>query len=100
MMSSRDASPHGEIIVFMREAAAAIGLSYPTFNFRPLLTNQRAYGALRVGKGVTPQFRFHTLENLHVPPPTAYVDVDDANPALKSRALAQFAMDDIVDRRE
>lgn len=99
VMSSRDATLHGEIVEVMQQVAATIGLSNPTFSFRPLLTNHHTYGALRVGKAVTPEFRFRDLENLYVMPPTAFVDMDDdANPVLKSRVLAQFAVDDIVNR--
>jgi hypothetical protein len=97
VMSARDASLHGEIVEVMRQVAAAVGLKQPTFAFRPLLTNHHTYGAFRVGQAVTPEFRFQGVENLYVLPPTAYVDLDDdANPVIKSRVLARFAIDDIV----
>lgn len=97
VMSSRDASLHGEIVETMQQAANAIGLSAPIFAFRPLTTNHHLYGALRVGKGVTKEFRFQGVDNLFVLPPTAFVDCDDdANPTLKSLVLAQYAMDAIV----
>jgi hypothetical protein len=98
VMSSRDASFHGEIVEVMQRVAASIGLTRPTFAFRPLTTNHHLYGALRVGKGVTKEFRFQEIDNLFVLPPTAFVDCDDdANPTLKSLILAQFAMDAILD---
>src|SRR5205085_3147610 len=97
VMSARDATLHGEIVEVMRQVAAALGLQQPTFAFRPLLSNHHTYGALRVGKALTPELRLRDVENLYVLPPTAYVDLDDdANPVLKSRVLARFAIDDIV----
>jgi hypothetical protein len=52
-----------------------------------------------VGKAVATDLRLCGIENLYVLPPTSYVDVDeDANPVLKSRVLAQYAMDAIVRR--
>jgi len=97
VMSVRDALYHGEIIQQMRFVAAAIRLDQPTFALRPLPANHHTYGALRVGTAVSKDFRFRDAKNLFVLPPTAFVDVDDdANPTLKSRALAQYAMDAIV----
>ena len=81
----------------MQRVAGSIGLSAPTFAFRPLTTNHHLYGALRVGSSVTKEFRFQGIENLFVLPPTAFVDCDDdANPTLKSLVLAQYAMDAII----
>ena len=81
----------------MSEVAAVLGLAKPTFNLRPLLTNHHLYGAFRVGKAVGTDFRFCEAENLFILPPTAFVDENhDANLTLKSRVLARFAMDAIV----
>jgi hypothetical protein len=99
VMSSRDAAFHGELITVMQQVAGALGLTQPTFAFRPLLTNNHTYGAFRIGKMVTTGFRLCGLDNLYILPPTAYVDVDDdANPVLKSRVLMQYALDAIIER--
>lgn len=99
VMSSRDASFHGELAKLMTDVAQTIGLSNPTFSFRPLLTNHHLYGAFRVGKTVSKEFLLGGTSNLYVLPPTAYVDVDDdANPTLKSLVLSQYAMEGIAAR--
>jgi hypothetical protein len=99
VMSLRDMELHAEIARAMTSVAAVLGLHEPTFATRPLLENHHAYGLLRVGKGVDEHFRLAGFDNLYVLPPTAYVDEDDdANPVLKSRVLAQYAIDDVVRR--
>lgn len=100
VMSSRDASLYGELIEMLQRVASVIGLDQPIFHLRPLLSNHHLYGILRVGRGVTPEFRMNDIENMYVLPPTTYVDHDDnANPTLKSRVLSQYAMEDVVLRR-
>jgi hypothetical protein len=97
--SLADALFHAEIIQVMRDVAAALGLVNPHFCPRPPLQNHHLYGAYRVGKAVTEDFRFEGIDNLYVLPPTAYVDCDDdANPTLKSLVLAQIAMEAIAQR--
>lgn len=99
VMSARDAAFHGELVVLMGEVAATLGLSSPTFSFRPLLTNHHLYGAFRVGKAVSKEFLFDRADNLYILPPTSYVDVDDdANPTLKSLVLSQYAMEAVAGR--
>lgn len=101
VMSSRDAVFHGEIVAKLLQVAQAIGLEAPTLTFRPLLENHHVIGAFRVGRAVTPEFRWRDCANLYVLPPAAFVDVDDdANPTLKSLVLSQFAMEDILRRLE
>jgi hypothetical protein len=97
VMSRRDADFHGELVTLMRQTAEAIGIPEPTFAFRPLLTNHHTYGLLRVGKTVSSDFKLDGFDNLYIFPPAAYVDHDDdANPVLKSRVLAQYAVEAIV----
>lgn len=99
VMSARDAELHGELVQMMNTVSNAIGLTDPTFSFRPLLTNHHCYGAYRVDKTVTKQFQLKDIENLFILPPSAFVDVDDdANPTLKSIVLGQYAMDELIAR--
>jgi hypothetical protein len=99
VMSRRDAAFHGEIVEVMTAVAASLGVAEPTFAFRPLLTNHHQYGSFRVGEAVDTGFRLIGTDNLFILPPAGYVDSDDdANPLLKSRVLAQYAMDAIADR--
>jgi hypothetical protein len=99
VMSARDAAFHGNLVSLMSEVAKSLGLSAPTFSFRPLLANHHLYGAFRVGKAVSKEFLFDRTDNLYILPPTSYVDLDDdANPTLKSLVLAQYAMESIARR--
>jgi hypothetical protein len=99
VMSARDAIFHGRLVSLMAKVAASIGLSTPTYSFRPLLSNHHLYGAFRVGKAVSKEFLFARADNVYILPPTSYVDVDDdANPTLKSLVLAQYAMESIAER--
>jgi len=99
VMSGRDAAFHGELVALMNEVAESLGLSAPTFSFRPLLAIHHLYGAFRVGGAVSKEFLFDRTDNVYILPPTSYVDVDDdANPTLKSLVLAQYAMESIAAR--
>lgn len=101
VMSARDAAFHGELVASAAQVADSIGLTAPTFSFRPLLTNHHLYGAFRVGKAVSKDFLFDRTDNVYILPPTSYVDVDDdANPTLKSLVLAQYATESIAKRFE
>jgi hypothetical protein len=102
VMHADDVTLHGELAAHALSIAKAIGLKDPRICFRPLLTNHHTYGAFRVGKAVTQEFRFQELDNLYILPPAAYVDEDDdANPMLKSLVLSSFAMDAVArDLRE
>lgn len=97
VMHREDAVLHAELVEQCLSIARVLGLDDPGICLRPLLTNHHAYGAFRVGKTVTSEFRFAELENLYILPPSAYLDDDDdANPMLKSLVLSSFAMDAVA----
>lgn len=97
VMRPRDARLHAHLAERCVAIAEALDLAEPSICFRPLLTNHHCYGAYRVGKSVTSEFRSQHVDNLFILPPSAFVDVDDdANPTLKSLVLSSFAVDAVA----
>jgi RNA polymerase sigma factor (sigma-70 family) len=81
-MSRRDAAFPGRIVTLLVAMTTSLRIN--------------ADGAFRVGEALTREFRWQGLDTSLLPP-AAFVDVESANPTLKSLVLARHAIDAVVD---